>query len=65
MERCIVAKEKTKTKQPERILQEDIRKLAEENYKNRAKNKEPGDAFSDWLSAEKEIKKGTALLAGC
>jgi hypothetical protein len=37
--------------------QEEIRKLAGENYKTRMASKKAGDAFSDWLQAEKEINK--------
>ncbi len=38
-------------------FQEEIRKLAGENFKKRIANKKPGDALSDWLEAEKDIKK--------
>lgn len=38
-------------------FQEEIRLLAEENYKKRAASNNPGDALSDWLQAEKEVKK--------
>jgi hypothetical protein len=36
-------------------LREEIRRRAEELYKNRGGS--PGDELSDWLAAEKEIKK--------
>jgi phosphoribosylaminoimidazole (AIR) synthetase len=38
-------------------LHEEIRKLAGENYKTRIEEKKSGDAFSDWLQAEKEVNK--------
>jgi|YelNatPaOPRAMG01_1025707.scaffolds.fasta_scaffold02393_10 predicted HTH domain antitoxin len=38
-------------------FQEEIRKRAEEIYKERISKNKPGDALSDWLQAEKEIKR--------
>ncbi len=38
-------------------FQEEIRKRAEEIYRERVANNKPGDSLSDWLQAEKEIKK--------
>jgi hypothetical protein len=35
----------------------EISKLAAENYKKRLASNQPGDQLSDWLQAEKEIKK--------
>jgi hypothetical protein len=35
----------------------EISKLAEEIYKKRIATNKPGDQLSDWLQAEKEIKK--------
>jgi hypothetical protein len=34
----------------------DIEKLAKETFLKRQETKEPGDALSDWLKAEKAIK---------
>ena len=42
-------------------FQEEIRKLAEEVYKQRVAANKPGDALSDWLQAEKDIKKKYGL----
>ena len=36
--------------------QEEIRSLASEIYSERTKAKRSGDAFSDWIQAEKIIK---------
>ena len=54
-----MAKETMKPHHPEKTgdLHEEIRKLAGENYKTRLEAKKSGDAFSDWLQAEKEVKK--------
>jgi hypothetical protein len=54
-----MAKETMKPNKAEKTgdLQEEIRKLAGENYKTRIASKKSGDAFSDWLQAEKEVKK--------
>jgi len=38
-------------------FQGEIRKLAGEIYKKRIAANKPGDALSDWLQAEKDIKK--------
>jgi len=38
-------------------LQEEIRLKAGELFKKRVADKKPGDELSDWLQAEKEIKK--------
>ena len=35
----------------------EIKDLAEEIYKKRIASQKPGDELSDWLQAEKEIKK--------
>jgi hypothetical protein len=42
-------------------LNEEILKRAEEIYKNRSAANKPGDALSDWLQAEKDIKKKYSL----
>jgi hypothetical protein len=42
-------------------FQEETRKSAEEIYKKRAATNKPGDALSDWLQAEKEVKKKHGL----
>ena len=44
---------KTKTE----ISEEDIRKKAKEIYNQRMASGEPGDPESDWLNAEKALKK--------
>jgi len=36
---------------------EETRKRAEEIYKQRVAGNKPGDALSDWLQAEKDIKR--------
>jgi hypothetical protein len=38
-------------------FQEEVRKRAEEIYKERVVKNKPGDSLSDWLQAEKEIKR--------
>ncbi len=49
-------KAKVKKEKPSlETFQDEIRHRAEELYKNRGG--EPGDELSDWLAAEKEIKK--------
>ncbi len=40
-------------------LQQEIRQLAEELYKKRGNGK--GDAMSDWLEAEKQVRKKYSL----
>ncbi len=40
---------------------EEIRKRAEEIYGKRAAENKPGDELSDWLQAEKEIKRKYSL----
>ncbi len=42
-------------------FQDEIRKLAGEIYKKRIASNKPGDALSDWLQAEKDIKKKYGL----
>lgn len=54
-----MAKEK-KAKKPRVTLenfQEENRKKAEEIYLGRVAKNKPKDALSDWLQAEKEIKR--------
>jgi len=43
------------------VFQNEIRKFAEEIYRKRVAGKKPGDALSDWLEAEKEVKKKYGL----
>jgi hypothetical protein len=43
----------------ENDLREEIRHLAEENYEKRGGS--PGDEISDWLTAEREVKKKYGL----
>jgi hypothetical protein len=38
-------------------FQEETRKRAEDIYKQRTVDNKPGDSLSDWLRAEKEVKK--------
>lgn len=38
-------------------FQEEIRKRAEEIYRERVAKNKSGDSLSDWLQAEKEIKR--------
>ncbi len=47
--------EKSKKNISDPSVQEEIRRLAAEVFKKRG-NK-PGDSLSDWLEAEKQIKK--------
>jgi len=60
-----MAKEKKVKKEQEKpsleTFQEEIRKHAEEVYKQRATANKPGDALSDWLQSEKDIKKKYGL----
>ncbi len=42
-------------------VQEEIRNIAGEIFKKRSAFNQPGDALSDWLQAEKEIKKKYGL----
>jgi hypothetical protein len=58
-----MAKESKKPQQKPSLesFQEEIRKRAEDIYKQRAAANKPGDALSDWLQAEKEIKKKYGL----
>jgi FKBP-type peptidyl-prolyl cis-trans isomerase (trigger factor) len=58
-----VAKEAKKSQQKPSLeaFQEEVRKSAEEIYKKRTADNKPGDALSDWLKAEKEIKKKYGL----
>jgi hypothetical protein len=39
------------------ITDEDIRRRAEEIFKERTARGESGDHLSDWIKAEKELKK--------
>jgi hypothetical protein len=54
-----MAKEQKKPQQKPALetFQEETRKRAEEIFNQRTAANKPGDAFSDWLQAEKEIKK--------
>ena len=54
-----MAKETKKSQQKPSLeaFQEEVRKSAEEIYKKRTADNNPGDELSDWLQAEKEIKK--------
>ncbi len=61
-----MAKETKETKKAQKKpsledLQYEICMHAEEIYKNRMAKKQPGDALSDWLLAEKVIKKKYGL----
>lgn len=58
-----MAKETKKTQQKPSLesFQEEIRKRAEEIFKQRTAAGRPGDALSDWLQAEKEAKKKYGL----
>ncbi len=42
-------------------LWDEIRKRAQKIYDRRTVGNEPGDALSDWLEAEKEIKRKYSL----
>ncbi|HDT15435.1 MAG TPA: hypothetical protein ENN55_04420 [Firmicutes bacterium] len=48
---------KAKAKLSSQEYLERIRVLAEEIYKKRAANNEPGDELTDWFAAEAKIKK--------
>lgn len=54
-------KNATKTKKPapkkSAVSDEDIRKRAEEIFNERMARGESGDHLSDWIKAEKELKK--------
>ena len=52
---------KTQEKPSLEAFKEEIQKRAEELYKSRTENHKPGDELSDWLQAEKEIKKKHGL----
>jgi hypothetical protein len=54
-----MAKEQKKPQQKPALetFQEEIRKKAEEIFNQRTSSNKPGDELSDWLQAEKEIKK--------
>ena len=53
-----MAKEPNKSKIPTlESYWEEISQRAEEIYKSRIASNKPGDQLSDWLQAEKEIKK--------
>ena len=54
-----MAKEVKKSEQKPTLemFMDEIHKLAENNYKKRIASNKPGDALSDWLQAEKDIKK--------
>jgi len=58
-----MAKETKKQQQKPSLeaYQGEIKKLAEETYKKRAASNKPGDELSDWLQAEKEVKKKYGL----
>jgi hypothetical protein len=51
------AEKKVQTKPSLEIFQTEIHLVAEGIYKKRMANNQPGDALSDWLEAEKEVKK--------
>jgi hypothetical protein len=48
---------KTQQKISHEACQEEIRALAQENFRKRTSSNKPGDELSDWLQAEKEVKK--------
>jgi hypothetical protein len=58
-----MAKEPKKSQQKPSLeaFQDEIRKRAEDTFNQRTAANKPGDAFSDWLQAEKEIKKKYGL----
>lgn len=43
------------------MYKDEIRKIAEGVYKKRVASNRPGDELSDWLQAEKEVKKKYSL----
>lgn len=45
-----------KTTAPKRVTEQSIRKRAEEIYHRRMKEGTPGDAESDWIQAEQELR---------
>jgi hypothetical protein len=47
----------TATATKKRITENDIRKKAQKIYEERVKKGIPGDAESDWVNAEKELRK--------
>ncbi len=47
----------TATATKKRVTENDIRKKAQKIYEERIKKGIPGDAESDWVKAEKELKK--------
>ncbi|MCE5300698.1 MAG: DUF2934 domain-containing protein [Spirochaetia bacterium] len=47
---------KTQKKPDAKTVVEETRKLAEEIYKKRVADNKPGNAESDWVQAENEIK---------
>jgi hypothetical protein len=49
-------KENPKRKPNQTELGEEIRKRADAIYQQRVAEKKPGDALSDWLKAEREIR---------
>ncbi len=53
--RTLMAKETQKLSLE--AFQNEVRKLAGEIYKKRTAGKKSGDSLSDWLQAEKEVKK--------
>ncbi len=52
-----IGKKKAEQKPSLEAFQVEISKLAEEVYRKRIAGKKQGDALSDWLQAEKEVKK--------
>jgi hypothetical protein len=42
-------------------FQEEIRKRAEQIFRERIASKKPGHALTDWLQAEKEVQKKYGL----
>jgi hypothetical protein len=54
-----MAKESMKPQQKPTLeaYKEETKKRAEEVYKQRLSSNKPGDALSDWVQAEKDIKK--------
>lgn len=49
--------QKSQQKPTLEAYKEETRKRAEEIYKQRTAGNKPGDALSDWVQAEKDIKK--------
>jgi hypothetical protein len=50
-------KKKIQEKPSLEAFQEEVRKIAENNYRKRIASNEPGDELSDWLQAETAAKK--------